>query len=73
MNNGKQKLPLCEYAKDVSEGMRVIVKCTITNNLCPMIRWCPVNSCPKMNDKFKSEGCNIAIKKKIKDRKDGGD
>ena len=69
--NGKQKLPLCEYAKDMSQGMRVIVKCTITNDLCPMIRWCPVNSCPKMNDKFKSNGCGIARRQKYNEKGGG--
>lgn len=67
----KQKLPLCKYAKDCSTGIRVIVKCTLTNDLCPMIRWCPVNSCPKMNETFKSSGCKIGIRKDF-ERGEGG-
>ena len=68
----KEKLPLCKYAKDCSQGVRVIVRCTLTNDLCPMIRWCPVHNCPRMNDRFKSDGCKIAKREAIK-RKDGGD
>lgn len=67
----RDKLPLCSYAVDDSYGCRVIVKCTLTNEICPMIRWCPVHNCPRMNDKFTSAGCKLA---KIEDakRKEGG-
>lgn len=67
----KSKLPLCKYARDDSQGMRVLVRCTLTKELCPMIRWCPVHNCPKMNDKFKSGGCKKAILEDNK-RKEGG-
>ena len=65
------KLPLCKYAQDESTGNRVLVKCTITNDLCPMIRWCPANNCPRMNDKYKSNGCKMAIKKDNEERLGG--
>lgn len=65
----KVKLPLCKYAKDWSTGTRVLVKCTITKDLCPMIRWCPVHSCPRMNDKYKTNGCGIGIKEDLKEKK----
>lgn len=67
----KEKLPLCKYCKDCSTGIRVIVKCTLTNDLCPMIRWCPVHNCPKMNETFKMGGCKIGMKEDFK-RKEGG-
>lgn len=70
------KLPLCKYARDDSNGVRITVMCTITNKSCPMIRWCPVHNCPRMNDKFKSSGCNLANREdrflKSQDRKEGG-
>ena len=51
------------------------MKCTVTGDLCGMIRWCPVNSCPRMGDVYKRSGCNIAIKedfKRERKEKDGG-
>lgn len=69
MNN--EKLPLCKYALNCSQGSRVLVKCTITKDFCPKIRWCPVHNCPRMNEKYESYGCGIEIKEDIK-RKEGG-
>lgn len=72
----REKLPLCKYASDESYGCRCIVKCTVTGDLCGMIRWCPVNNCPRMGDVYKRSGCNIAIKEDFRrerdDKKDGG-
>ena len=64
------KLPLCKYARDESQVHRVVVTCTLTGKLCPMIRWCPVHNCPRMNENYKTEGCKTA--KKEDSRKEGG-
>lgn len=65
----KEKLPLCKYALDTSSGCRCLVKCTVTGDLCGMIRWCPVNSCPRMGDKYKRSGCMVAIREDFKKSK----
>ncbi len=67
----REKLPLCKYALNCSQGVRVIVRCTLTNDLCPLIRWCPVHNCPRMNDKYDSYGCGAERREDYK-RKDGG-
>lgn len=65
----KEKLPLCKYARDGSYGMRCLVKCTVTGQLCGMIRWCPVNNCPRMGDKYRRSGCTVAMKEDFKKEK----
>lgn len=64
------KFELCKYAKNKSNGCRCIVECTITGGLCGMIKWCPVNNCPRMGDKYKHSGCMIAIKEDFKKEKE---
>lgn len=63
------KFELCKYAQNKSNGCRCIVECSITKKICGMIKWCPVNNCPKMGDKFKRDGCAVAIKEDYKHNK----
>ena len=67
----REKLPLCKYALDTSSGCRCTVQCTVTGDLCGMIRWCPVNNCPRMGEKYKRSGCMIEIREDFKKEKKG--
>lgn len=61
--------PLCEYAINRSNSVRVDVKCSITNRPCGMVRWCTIQRCVKMGDLYKKFDCPTKKQKKEK----GGD
>lgn len=49
--------PLCEYAENRSNSIKVDVKCTLTGAPCSMIRWCSHQRTVKMNDLYKKFDC----------------